>query len=114
MKDRLTLVDSIIMYCFEDKEPQIDMPQCLWKKIIENLHATNQYIISILARDWQRLSNKPLITAPFPEYPFQNGVANLFEIDHHIYLAYADRLAEFIELAFFPTTPNSNFFIGGE
>ena len=137
VKDRLALVDNIIMYCFEDKEPRIVIPQIIRKKIIENLHAANQGATSMLSRARQAVywpgmdkdiinhvnhcqecrfnapsqSNEPLITAPIPEYPFQNVVADLFEIDHYIYLAYADRLTGFIELAYFPTTPNSQAII---
>ena len=50
VKDRLTLVDSIIVYCFENKEPRIVIPQCLRKKIIENLHAANQGATAMLSR----------------------------------------------------------------
>ena len=124
VKDRLTLVDSIIMYCFEDKESQIVIPHCLRKKIIENLHAANQGATAMLSRACQAVywplmdkditnhvnhcqeccfnapsqSSKPLITAPISKYPFQN-VASLFDIDHHIYihLADVDRLTGFIE-----------------
>ena len=49
-KYRLTLVDSIIVYWFEDKEPQIIIPQCLRKKIIENLHAANQGATAVLSK----------------------------------------------------------------
>ena len=47
---------------------------------------------------------EPLITAPSREYPFQDLDADLFEIDHHTYLAYADTLTDFIELAYLLTT----------
>ena len=53
VKDRLTLVDSTIMYCLEDKEPRIVILQCLRKKIIENLHAANQGATAMLSRDRQ-------------------------------------------------------------
>ena len=38
------------MYWFEDKEPQIIIPQCLRKKIIENLHAANQGATALLSK----------------------------------------------------------------
>ena len=111
VKDRLTLVDSIIVYCFEDKESQIVIAHCLRKKIIENLHAANQGATAMLSRACQAVywplmdeditnhvnhcqecwfnapshSSKHLITAPIPKYPFQN-VASLFDIDHHTYI----------------------------
>ena len=37
-----------------------------------------------------------------PEYPFQKVVADLFEIEGRIYLAYVDRLTGYAELAHFP------------
>ena len=55
--------------------------------------------------------NEPLILAPIPEYPFQHVVADLFHKDGHHYLAYADRLTGFIELAHFPTTTTSTTII---
>ena len=53
VKDRLTLVDSIIVYCFEDKESQIVIAHYLRKKIIENLHAANQGATAMLSRACQ-------------------------------------------------------------
>ena len=41
------------MYWFEDKEPQIIIPQCLRKKIIENLHAANQGATAMLSKAHQ-------------------------------------------------------------
>ena len=47
----------------------------------------------------------------FPEFPFQNVVADLFEIKSYKYLVYADRLTGFVELAYFPSTTISTVII---
>ena len=43
-------------------------------------------------------SPEPLIMTPPPEYPFQQVVADLFEVSGHRYLVYADRLTGWIKL----------------
>ena len=95
------------MYCFEDKEPKIVIPQNLTKRIIENLHPAHQGATAMLYRARQVVfwpvmdeeitnhvyhsqkcrfnaisqSKEPLKTAPIAEYPFQSVVADLFEIE---------------------------------
>ena len=54
---------------------------------------------------------EPLIPTDVPEYPFQSVVTDLFELDGHYYLAYADRLTSFPELAHFPSAPSSSHLI---
>ena len=49
----------------------------------------------------------PLIPSSVPQYPFQYAVADLFHKDGKEYIAYADRLTGWIELAFFPVTTKS-------
>ena len=49
-KYNLTLVDSIIIYCFENKAPRIVIPQNFRKRIIENLHAAKQGATAMLSR----------------------------------------------------------------
>ena len=46
-----------------------------------------------------------------PEYPFQNVVADLFEINGHDYLAYVDRLTGFAELAHYTSSTASSHII---
>ena len=50
------------------------------------------------------------MTSP-PDYPFQKVVADIFEESGYKYLAYADRLTGFAELAYFPTNTSSNAII---
>ncbi len=44
---------------------------------------------------------KSLVLAPPPEYPFQAVVADLFQLDGHTYMAYADHLTGWVEVAHF-------------
>ena len=50
------------------------------------------------------------MTSP-PDYPFQKFVADIFEESGYKYLAYADRLTRFVELAYFPTNTSSKAII---
>ncbi|XP_068205427.1 uncharacterized protein [Palaemon carinicauda] len=43
-----------------------------------------------------------LIITPPPEYPFQMMIEDMFQHDGHSYMAYADRLTGWLELAHFP------------
>ncbi|XP_064111398.1 uncharacterized protein LOC135218881 [Macrobrachium nipponense] len=45
---------------------------------------------------------EPLLPTPPPEYPFQQTVTDMFQICGKQYLAYADRLTGWLEIAFFP------------
>ena len=116
------------MYGFENQPLRIVIPRNLRKEITRNLHSAHQGITSLLSRArksvyWpgldrdikvhtdtcttcQKISpsqmQEPLIPSEIPEYPFQRVVADLFEVNKHLYLAYADRLTGFVELAHFP------------
>ncbi|XP_064122512.1 uncharacterized protein LOC135226734 [Macrobrachium nipponense] len=48
------------------------------------------------------------IITPPPEYPFQMTVADMFQHDGHMYMAYADRLTGWLELAHFPHCTSSS------
>ena len=99
-----------------------------------NLHTANQGAISMLARARQTMywpgmdqpirnhtdtcircreiaPSDPLIPALIPEYPFQNVVTDLFEINKHHYIAYVDRFTGFAEFAHYPYSPNSSTII---
>ncbi|XP_045109997.1 uncharacterized protein K02A2.6-like [Portunus trituberculatus] len=45
---------------------------------------------------------------PMPEYPFQHAVADLLQFEAQIYMAYADRLTGWLEIAHFPSGATSN------
>ena len=54
------------------------------------------------------LTKEPLIPSPILSYPFQRCVADLFHNEGHEYLAFADRLTGWPELAYFHQSPNSS------
>ena len=133
IRDRLTVIDSVVMYAYEGNEMRTLIPKKLRQLMIRNLHAAHQGATSILSRArqvmyWPGMDREvnihsetcsdcreaapskvkePLIPAEIPEYPFQNVVADLFEINGYFYLAYVDRLTGFAELAYYSSAPNS-------
>ncbi|XP_066985887.1 uncharacterized protein [Macrobrachium rosenbergii] len=44
---------------------------------------------------------------PAPEYPFQQTVMDLFQLEGHTYMAYCDRLTGWLEIAHFPNGTSS-------
>ena len=53
-------------------------------------------------------ATEPLSPTPPPQYPFQQTVAYLFQLAGQMYLAYADRLTGWLELAHFPSGATSS------
>ena len=133
VRDRLSMIDGTLMYSFEDGYKRFVIPKTLRQQVILNLHSANQGSTSMLSRArkswyWPGMDRDILahtescatcremapskgrepitMTAP-PEYPFQQAVADLFEVHGHDYLAYVDRLTGFAELAHFPTSTSS-------
>lgn len=51
---------------------------------------------------------EPLIPTPTPQYPFQHTVADLFQLEGHVYLAYADRFTGWLEIAHFVSGATSS------
>ena len=137
VKDCLCIVDSLIMYGFESGNLRSVIPKRLRHQIIVNLHSANQGSTSMLSRARQAMYwpgmdrdiinhvqsclscwesapshvREPTLPADIPEFPFQNVVADLFEIESYKYLVYADRLTGFVELAYFPSTTTSTVII---
>ena len=54
---------------------------------------------------------EPNLLADIPAFPFQNVVADLFEIESYKYIVYPDRLTRFVELAYFPSATTSTVII---
>ena len=46
---------------------------------------------------------EPTIVPPPPEYPFEQAVADLFSLEGHTFLAYADRFSGWLEVERLPT-----------
>ena len=137
VKERLSIVNGVIMYMFEDGKPRILIPRTLRTKIIDNLHAANQGSTGMAARARQSVywpgmdrdiqqhvaecsdcrgvapspPSEPLLMTDPPEYPFQQVVADLFDRDGYKYLAYADRLTGFVELGYFASSAPSSAII---
>ena len=53
-------------------------------------------------------TKEELLTSPIPEYPFQDVVSDLFSLNGHHYLIYADRLTGWTELKYFNRDPASS------
>ena len=133
VRDRLSIVNGMLMYSFEDGVKRTVVPKACRQQMITNLHAANQGSTNMSARArntlyWPNMdkdirihvescstcrensptkSKEPLEMTPPPEYPFQKTVADLFEEAEEYYLAYVDRLTGFAELAHFPTSTSS-------
>ena len=133
VRDRLSLSDDLVVYSFEDGCLRLVIPEPLRPKVATNLHAAHQGLDSMLRRARQTVYwpgmegdlqhhrsrcttcelNAPsqldesLSMAPTPEYPFQHTVVDMFQIDGRNYMAYADRLTGWLEIAYFPNgTPS--------
>ena len=137
VRDRLSIVNDLVMYGFEEKNLRVVIPKKLQHQMLLNLHIANQGATSMLARArkiiyWPGIDRditshalscmkckeispsqqkEPLISTPPPEYPFQQAVTDLFEFEGHYYLVYTDRLTGFIELAYFPGSTVSSTII---
>ena len=55
VKERLSIADGIIMYCFDDNCHRVVIPRKLRKMVIVNLHAANQGETSMLSRARQTI-----------------------------------------------------------
>ena len=137
VRDRLTIVDDLIMYAFEGKDLRVVIPKNLRHQMVLNLHAANQGETSMLGRARQimywpgmdrdvkihcercsdcrenapSLPKEPFIPTEAPDYPFQQVVSDLFEINGSHYLVYIDRLTAFAELAHYTAAPSSSHII---
>ena len=124
IRDRLSMVEDIVCYAYEGGPLRLVIPTDLRKSVVRNLHAAHQGVDSMLRRarqavywpgmegdvemirrqcaecDYHAPSQpaEPMIMSPPPEYPFQQVVADLFEVAGHRYLVYADRLTGWIKL----------------
>ena len=100
------------------------IPQKLRATVLEGLHAAHQGVSSMLSNArlrffWPGLdsevkelrarcrqcneqapsqSQEPLVVSSPPEVPFQQSVADLFHLEGHTFLAYADRLSGWLEV----------------
>ena len=123
-RHNLSCHDDLVMYAHDDGYLRIVVPTRLRRQVLDNLHGGHQGRDSMMRRArqavyWPGLDedvaktrtncttcethapsspSEPLIVTPPPDYPFQQVVADLFQLDGSNYLAYADRLTGWLEV----------------
>lgn len=133
VRDRLSVVEDIVTYTFDQGHVRLVIPESLRQKVAAHLHSGHQGLDSMLRRARQSvywpgmegdlqyhrssctgcerhapsLPPEPLVLTPPPDYPFQSVVADLFQLDGHTYMAYADRLTGWLEVVHFPGDASS-------
>ena len=134
IRDRLAVVNNLVIYTYDQGPARIVIPEAMRNKVATNLHAGHQGLDSMQRRArqsvyWPGIDGdlsyhrsscescnrhapsqpaEPLILTPAPEYPFQKTVADLFIEEGHRYMAYADRLTGWVEMAHLPNDTTSN------
>ena len=134
VRDRLAVVEDLVTYTFDQGCVRLVVPEPLRYKVAAHLHAGHQGLDSMLRRARQSvywpgmegdlqhhrsqctccdkhapsLPPESLALTPPPEYPFQSVVADMFQLNGHTYLAYADRLTGWLETAHFPGDATSS------
>ncbi|KAF0291933.1 uncharacterized protein FJT64_009979 [Amphibalanus amphitrite] len=124
VRERLSLVDGLVCYTFEGGPLRLVIPAALRQRVARSLHAAHQGVDGMVrrARDsvyWPGFEadiersrtqcvdcdehapsqpREPPIMTPPPDYPFQQVVADLFEIGGNKYIVYADRLTGWLRL----------------
>jgi hypothetical protein len=124
MREELYVIEGVP---FKGKKMLI--PTALRTQVLEGLHAANQGVTGMLsnARDrlfWPGLDaavrqmrlqcrqcnknspsqpSEPLVVSPSPEIPFEQTVADFFDLEGHKFLAFADRFSGWLEVERLPT-----------
>ena len=112
VKDELSCIDGAALY-----QNRIIAPKILRQEILESLHSAHQGTVGMKARArasvfWPGINSaiesrrascktctqiapsqpaEPMIQSPHPEYPFDQVVADFFNLTGRMYLVYADR-----------------------
>ncbi|XP_064093829.1 uncharacterized protein K02A2.6-like [Macrobrachium nipponense] len=133
VRDRLGIVDELVVYSYDEGHIHLVIPVSLQDRVVSNLHSGHQSSDSMIRRALQAVywpgmegqlklkrmqcricdviapsqQKEPLLPTPPPEYPFQQTVTDMFQICGKQYLAYADRLTGWLEIAFFPSGATS-------
>ncbi|KAG0726007.1 Transposon Ty3-I Gag-Pol polyprotein [Chionoecetes opilio] len=124
IRRHLSCQGNIVLYTCDEKHPRLVIPAALRRAVLANLHAGHQGRDSMLRRARQSVywpgidaeveqkrrqcavcdTHAPsspaetLLPTPPPQYPFQQVVADLFQLDGHTYIAVADRLSGWLEV----------------
>ena len=119
MREELYVIENVP---FKDRKMLI--PQSLRSAVLEGLHAAHQGVNSMLSNARLRLfwpgldsevkqlragcrqcneqapsqPSEPIVVPLPPEVPFQQSVADLFHLEGHTFLAYADRFSGWLEV----------------
>ena len=119
MRDDLYVIDNVPF-----KSKKMLIPRNLRRPVLEGLHIGHQGVSSMLANARSRLfwpgldaevkqlrencrqcheqapsqSDEPPITPAPPETPFEQTVADLFHLEGHTFIAYADRFSGWLEV----------------
>ena len=133
VRDRLAVNQDLVTYTFDQGCVRLVIPEPLRPQVTANLHAGHQGLDSMLRRArqcvyWPGMEGdlqhyrasctscethapsqpaETLVITPPPEYPFQSTVADMFQHEGYTYMAYADRLTGWLELAHFPSGATS-------
>ena len=125
VRERLGASRGLVTYSFDQSHLRLVIPESIRGKVAANLHAGHQGLDSMLRRArqtvyWPGMEGdlqhqrtacntcnlhapaqpaEPLVMSPPPEYPFQQTVVDLCQLERNVYLVYADRLTGWIEVA---------------
>ncbi|XP_064115240.1 uncharacterized protein LOC135221370 [Macrobrachium nipponense] len=134
VRDRQAINQDLVTYSVDQGCIRLVIPEDLRRQVAGNLLAGHQGLDSMLRRvrqsvyrpgiegDLQHhraqctscdehapsLPPEEMIHTPPAEYPFQQVVADMFQIDGKVHMVYADRLTGWLEVAHFPYGATSN------
>ena len=133
VRDRLAVSRGLVTYTYDQGCVRLVIPEALRQRVSASLHASHQGLDSMLRRArqtvyWPGMEGdlqhhratcdscntnapsqlpEPLLLTPPPEYPFQQTVADIFQLEGQAYLVYADRLTGWLEVAHLPSGAHS-------
>ena len=133
VRDRLAIAGNLVTYCYNDSCIRLVIPEGLRHQVASHLHAGHQGLDTMLRRArhsvyWPGIEGdlnhhrsrcsscdahspsqpaEVMEMTPAPEYPFQQTVMDLFQLEGHTYMAYCDRLTGWLEIAHFPNGSSS-------
>ncbi|XP_064102669.1 uncharacterized protein K02A2.6-like [Macrobrachium nipponense] len=114
VRDRLSMVEDLIVYTYEQVCPRLLIPEELRLQVITGLHAGHKGVDSMLRRQrqsvyWPGMEGdlqshrdgcascdihapsqpaEPLVLTAPPEYPFQSTVVDMLQLEGHMYMAH--------------------------
>ena len=132
VREDLSVFDNVPIY-----NNRIVIPRCLRSEVLEHLHSAHQGVTGMRARVgmcmyWPGCDNdvrnvrmrchdcnagapsqskEPIIISDEPEYPFQQVVADYFELKAYYYLLYADRYSGWISIIKIGKNDRDAFFL---